>query len=94
MSKDNEKIVEFTGNCLYREQEVKAKVQFVINEADNTFKLKAMALNDIPQSELELVGLLRSIYSIDDDNFELREDIKDNDSDQSNQDEDGKQKNL
>ena len=25
MSKDNEEIVKFTGNCLYREQEVKAK---------------------------------------------------------------------
>ncbi|WP_141530793.1 carbon monoxide dehydrogenase beta subunit family protein [Bacillus cereus] len=86
-SKDNEEIVEFTGNCLYREQEVKAKVQFVINKADNTFKLKAMALNDIPQNELELTGMLRSIYGMTNDNSEQKEDTQDNNSDQSNQEE-------
>ncbi len=87
ISKDNEEIVEFTGNCLYREQEVKAKVQFVINKADNTFKLKAMALNDIPQNELELAGMLHSIYGMTNDNSKQKEDTQDNNSDESNQQE-------
>ncbi|WP_242263393.1 hypothetical protein [Bacillus cereus group sp. BfR-BA-01511] len=75
-SKENEEIVEFTGNCLYREQEVKAKVQFVIS--DNTFKLKAMALNDIPQNELELAGMLRSIYGMTNNNLEQQEEPQNN----------------
>ena len=87
MSKDNEEIVKFTGNCLYREQEVKAKVQFVINKADNTFKLKAMTLNDIPQNELELAGMLHSIYGMTNDNSKQKGDTQDNNSDQSNQEE-------
>ncbi|MET3297401.1 UNVERIFIED_ORG: hypothetical protein ABIC81_004139 [Bacillus proteolyticus] len=88
-SKDNEEIVEFMGNCLYREQEVKAKVQFVINKTDNTFKLKAMALNDIPQNELELAGMLHSIYGMTNDNSEQKEDTQDSNSNsnQSNQEE-------
>ncbi|PEV02023.1 hypothetical protein CN417_28960 [Bacillus thuringiensis] len=77
-SKDNEEIVEFTGNRSYREQEVKAKVQFVINKDDNTFKLKALAFNDIPQNELELAGMLHSIYGMTNDNLEQQEEPQNN----------------
>ncbi|MEF7646664.1 MULTISPECIES: hypothetical protein [Bacillus cereus group] len=81
-SKDNEEIVEFTGNCSYREQEVKAKVQFVINKDDNTFKLKALALNDISQNEIELAGMLHSIYGMTNDNLEQQEESQNNNNNQ------------
>ncbi|ENJ6137813.1 hypothetical protein AB1Z82_004006 [Bacillus cereus] len=81
-SKDNEEIVEFTGNCLYREQEVKAKVQFVINKDNNTFKLKALSLNDIPQNELELEGMLHSIYGTANDNLEQQQEPQNNNNNQ------------
>lgn len=83
-SKDHEEIVEFTGNCLYREQEVKAKIQFAINKDDHTFKLKAMALNDIPQNEIEIAGMLHSIYDMDNNNPEKKEEkTQSNNSDQN-----------
>lgn len=65
VSEDHEEIVEFTGNCVYQEQEVKAKIQFVLNKGDQTFKLKAMALNDIAQNELITAAMLQSIYDGD-----------------------------
>ncbi len=65
VSEDHEEIVEFTGNCVYQEQEVKAKIQFVLNKEDQTFKLKAMALNDIAQNELITAAMLQSIYDGD-----------------------------
>ncbi|MGE6592537.1 hypothetical protein ACQKFU_23800 [Bacillus mycoides] len=86
-SKDNEEIVEFTGNCLYREQEVKAKIQFVINKADNTFKLKAMAFNDIRQNEIELAGLLHFIYGMNNDSSEKKEDTQNNKNNQGSKEE-------
>ncbi|EJQ42116.1 hypothetical protein IEE_04279 [Bacillus cereus BAG5X1-1] len=66
VSKDHEDIVEFTGNCAYQEQEVKAKIQFVLDKEGQTFKLKAMALNDIAQNELTTAAMLHSIYDRDD----------------------------
>ncbi|WP_225316048.1 MULTISPECIES: hypothetical protein [Bacillus cereus group] len=71
VSEDHEDLVEFTGNCVYQEQEVKAKIQFVLNKEDQTFKLKAMALNDIAQNELTTAAMLHSIYDVD--NNELKE---------------------
>lgn len=65
VSEDHEDLVEFTGNCVYQEQEVKAKIQFVLNKEDQTFKLKAMALNDIAQNELITAAMLQSIYDGD-----------------------------
>lgn len=65
VSEDHEEIVEFTGNCVYQEQEVKAKIQFILNKEDQTFKLKAMALNDIAQNELITAAMLQSIYDGD-----------------------------
>lgn len=68
VSEDHEDLVEFTGNCAYQEQEVKAKIQFVLNKENQTFKLKAMALNDIAQNGLTTAAMLHSIY--DGDNHE------------------------
>ncbi|MDA1800407.1 hypothetical protein [Bacillus cereus group sp. BY6-1LC] len=65
VSEDHEETVEFTGNCVYQEQEVKAKIQFVLNKEDQTFKIKAMALNDIAQNELIIAAMLQSIYGGD-----------------------------
>ncbi|WP_327901606.1 hypothetical protein [Bacillus paramycoides] len=82
VSKDHEDIVEFTGNCVYQEQEVKAKIQFVLNKEDQTFKLKAMALNDIAQNELTTAAMLHSIYDGDNNSAKNEEETQ-NDKNES-----------
>ncbi|PEU85833.1 hypothetical protein CN386_01710 [Bacillus cereus] len=76
VSEDHEEIVEFTGNCVYQEQEVKAKIQFVLNKENQTFKLKAMALNDIAQNGLTTAAMLHSIYGGDNHEEDKGEDGK------------------
>lgn len=78
VSEDHENIVEFTGNCVYQEQEVKAKIQFVLNKEDQTFRLKAMALNDIAQNELTTAAMLHSIYDIDSNEAKTEEENQNN----------------
>ncbi|MDM5461103.1 hypothetical protein [Bacillus cereus] len=72
VSEDHEDLVEFTGDCVYQEQEVKAKIQFVLNKEDQTFKLKAMALNDIAQNRFTTATMLHSIYGGDDHEEEIQ----------------------
>ncbi|MGF2711735.1 hypothetical protein ACQUY5_05115 [Bacillus cereus] len=84
-SEDHENIAEFTGNCVYQEQEVKAKIQFVLNKEDQTFKLKAMALNDIAQNELTTAAMLHSIY--DGDNSVENTEENQNNKNESKEDE-------
>ncbi|MDR4985959.1 hypothetical protein RGU74_20280 [Bacillus cereus] len=78
VSEDHEDLVEFTGNCVYQEQEVKAKIQFVLNKEDQTFKLKAMALNDIAQNELTTAAMLHSIYDVDNNEAKNEEENNNN----------------
>ncbi|MEK4931599.1 hypothetical protein [Bacillus sp. FSL M7-1345] len=85
VSEDHEDLVEFTGNCVYQEQEVKAKIQFVLNKEDQTFKLKAMALNDIAQNELTTAAMLHSIY--DGDNSVENTEENQNNKNESKEDE-------
>ena len=47
-----EDVVEFTGYCMYREKKVKARLQFILNEKDNTFTQGALSFNDVPQTSI------------------------------------------
>ncbi len=61
-STENRDIVEFTGYCTYMEQEVKARLQFILNN-DDTFEASALSFNDVPQSKLITVTLLTKAFS-------------------------------
>lgn len=56
-------IVEFTGYCTYKEVEVKALLQFTLNEEEGTFEPTYLAFNDVPQDTLILVGLLEAVFT-------------------------------
>ena len=62
-STEDRDIVEFTGYCTYMEQEVKARLQFVLNNNDNTFEASALSFNDVPQSKLITVTLITKAFS-------------------------------
>ena len=51
-----EDVVEFTGYCMYREKKVKARLQFILNEKDNTFTQGALSFNDVPQTSIITVS--------------------------------------
>ena len=61
-STEDRDIVEFTGYCTYMEQEVKARLQFVLNN-DDTFEASALSFNDVPQSKLITVTLITKAFS-------------------------------
>lgn len=60
-----EDVVEFTGYCEYAGKEVKAKLQFLVEEGKETFEIGALEFNEVPQNELMKVGLLAAIYEGD-----------------------------
>ena len=55
-------IVEFTGNCLYMNENVKARIQFELHREDNTFNATYLSINDIPQSTIMLNALIDKIF--------------------------------
>jgi len=57
-----ELIVEFTGYCTYMEKEVKAKLQFIVEEGVDTFDIGALQFNEVPQTELVKAALIEAIY--------------------------------
>lgn len=54
-------VVEFTGFLVYQEAEVKARMQFLLNE-DNTFEIGALAFNDVPQNQLTTNAVITSVF--------------------------------
>ena len=56
-------VVEFTGTCLYRDSEVKARIQFVLSEDGKTFEATYLSFNDVPQSKLILNALIEKAFS-------------------------------
>lgn len=51
-AESGEDIVEFTGNCIYQDAEVKARLQFIIHDDEDYFEQGALSFNDVPQSNL------------------------------------------
>lgn len=56
-----EDVVEFTGYCTYQDTEVKARLQFILQE-DGTFTSGAMSFNDVPQSQLITAAMLEAAF--------------------------------
>jgi predicted nucleic acid-binding Zn ribbon protein len=55
-------VVEFNGQCEYRDTEVNATIQFVLHKNDNMFDIDFLAFNDIPQDNLTLWTLLDVVF--------------------------------
>ena len=56
-----EEIVEFSGNLMYEDTEVKARLQFIMHQ-DNTFEVGALSFNDVPQNILVTNQMLRAVF--------------------------------
>jgi len=57
-----EHVVEFTGYCTYVEKEVKAKLQFLVEEGKGNFEIGALEFNEVPQNEFNKLALIAAIY--------------------------------
>lgn len=56
-----EDVVEFTGYCTYQDAEVKARLQFILND-DDTFSTGALSFNDVPQSMFITSAMLEKAF--------------------------------
>ena len=55
-------VVEFTGYCTYQEVEVKALIQFTLDNEAGTFEATYLSFNEVPQSTVMLYGLLSKVF--------------------------------
>ena len=62
-SKDGFDVVEFTGECIYRDAPAKARMQFVVDEENGTFEATFLAFNEEPQTMLVLNALIEEAFS-------------------------------
>lgn len=65
-TKENVDIVEFTGYCTYQDVEVKALIQFTLNEDGTSFEATYLSLNDVPQDRFMLSSLLEAVFNDED----------------------------
>lgn len=61
-STDGKDVVEFTGRCTYMDQEVKARLQFILSDDGETFEQGALSFNDVPQSALITSALIYKAF--------------------------------
>ncbi len=61
-STEGKDVVEFKGDCTYRDVEVTATIQFVLDMDDGTFELSYLAFNDVPQSILIEYALITKVF--------------------------------
>lgn len=59
--KNKEKVVEFSGNCMFHDKEINVRQQFVLQESDK-FSVGALSFNDIPQDQLTCAALIGKVY--------------------------------
>lgn len=62
-TEDNVDVVEFTGECMYSNVQVEAKIQFVLDMEEGTFYAHNLTFNEVPQIGLMLYGLLDDVFS-------------------------------
>lgn len=62
-STDGKDVVEFTGKCTYMDQEVKARLQFILSNDGKSFEQGAMSFNDVPQSSLITSALVYKAFT-------------------------------
>ena len=58
-----EDVVEFTGGCTYLDEEVKARLQFILSKDDDTFEQGALSFNDVPQTNLITAAMIYKAFS-------------------------------
>jgi len=66
-SDDGLDVVEFTGDCMYLDVQVRALIQFVIDEEEGTFDAVYLSFNDVPQNLLLLWALIEKAFGADDE---------------------------
>jgi hypothetical protein len=73
---NGEDVVEFTGDCIYQDVSVKARIQFVVDEENGTFDATYLAVNEVPQNMFLLVNLIDQAFDLelDDESSDYYED--------------------
>lgn len=61
-SEDGQDVVEFTGDCMYADAQVKARIQFIVDEENGTFEAAALAFNKVPQTDILLLSLISKAF--------------------------------
>ena len=61
-SDDGYDVVEFTGDCLYRDAEVTVTLQFILDVDEETFEAGYLAFNGVPQSMIVEYVLLEKVF--------------------------------
>ena len=60
--KDGTRVVEFSGACMFKDVQVKAKQQFILNKMDDGFQIGALSFNDVPQEIQISDGLIMKVF--------------------------------
>lgn len=58
-----EDVVEFAGICTYLDEEVKARLQFLLSKDGKTFEQGALKFNDVPQTNLITAAMIYKAFS-------------------------------
>lgn len=64
-SDNGKNVVEFTGDCTYQDVAVKARIQFVVDEKQKTFKATYLSFNEVPQNMFILSALIEKAFTFD-----------------------------
>lgn len=64
-SDDELDVVEFTGDCTYRDTSVKARIQFTVDKDNGIFEAVYLAFNEVPQDMFTMVALFTEVFEVD-----------------------------
>lgn len=59
--KEGKKLVEFTGDFVYEQENMTASIQFLVDENDD-FEIEEVSYNGVPQNEVNTTSLFTSIF--------------------------------
>lgn len=62
VSEDDEDIVEFNGNCTYRNKDAKIKIQFIVDYKNKTFWPNAIAINGTEQGPEDIFTIIEMVF--------------------------------
>lgn len=55
-------LVSAKGRIKYMDRDVSAHIQFVVDETDGSFELRAFEINEIPQNKIMILSLINKMY--------------------------------
>lgn len=64
---EEQDVVEFTGDCMYRDVRVRALIQFVVDEENGTFEEVYLSFNEVPQDLLTLRAIIEKAFEVEDE---------------------------